>query len=72
MNDKALRRRRHDALTTDAVLGRVHGILTRQGAVLRLVERNDSALVEAVAFGQRAKAFVRWQWQFSWFDEPTD
>ena len=41
-------------------------------SIPRRVERNDSALVEAVAFGQRAKAFVRWQWQFGWFDEPTD
>ena len=40
--------------------------------MVRLAERKVTTLGDAVAFGQRAKAFVRRQRAAGWLDEPTD
>ncbi|MDD9924364.1 MAG: 3'-5' exonuclease [Rhodospirillaceae bacterium] len=52
-----------DSLVTAAVFAR---------QIVRLAERKVTTLGDAVAFGQRARAFVRRQRAAGWFDEPTD
>ena len=59
--------RRHAALGDSLVTA---AVFARQ--IVRLAERKVTTLGDAVASGQRAKAFVRRQHAAGWLDEPTD
>ena len=52
-----------DSLMTAAMFAR---------QIVRLAKRQVTTLGDAVAFGQRTKAFVRRQRAAGWLDEPTD
>jgi len=58
---------RHTALGDSLITAEIFAQL-----IPRLIERNVSTLGEAVAFGQRAKVFVKRQRQSGWFDKPID
>lgn len=58
---------RHTALGDSLMTAEIFARLLPQ-----LAERGVTTLGEAVAFGQRAKAFVKRQRKSGWFDAPTD
>ena len=60
-------RGRHTALGDSLVTAEIFERL-----IPLLAERNVATLGEAVAFGQRSKAFVKRQRESGWFDEPSD